>query len=114
MRTLSEIIDSAQDGQRPTEEECYWAMLCLAALYNRSLMKLFKLSTAVKNDDPKLKLRADLYATSAFDSNKSAMNVTPQHYLGPSHDPATEECQKWRKMSKGILRYVASQPHNAS
>ena len=31
-RTLVEIVEGAKDGERPTAEECYWAMLALDAL----------------------------------------------------------------------------------
>lgn len=33
MRKLVEIIESAKDGQMPTHEECYYAMLALSALH---------------------------------------------------------------------------------
>lgn len=34
MRTLYEIINDAKDGNMPTHEECYWAMLCYDGLHN--------------------------------------------------------------------------------
>jgi len=96
----------------PTHEECYWAMLALDALHNLDLMRLFKLINEVKNDSKSVKMRAELVANNSFKSVKTAMNVTPKHWLGPSHDPSTEECQKWRKISKAILNHVTSAPDN--
>ena len=33
MRTLYEITEDAKAGNRPTHEECYWAMLCYSELF---------------------------------------------------------------------------------
>lgn len=32
MRTLFEIVEGARDGQKPTHDECYFAMLALGYL----------------------------------------------------------------------------------
>ena len=34
MRTLFQIVDGAKDGNRPTEDECYYAMLALSSIVN--------------------------------------------------------------------------------
>lgn len=112
MRTLSEIIDLAQDGGMPTFEECYWAMLALNALNNMNMKRVMDIYSA--RDKPSLKMCAELKWKGSFEANKAAMNVTPQHYLGPTHDPANPECQKFRKFSKSVLNHVLSQPNNPS
>jgi len=115
MKTMSDIIDFAQDGNMPTHEECYWAMLALNALgtfHTRSIMRLAEAEREGKK--PILTNSAVHQAEQHFLRLKTAYQTAPKDWLGPEHDPSTPECQKWRKMSKGILQHVIQQPANPS
>lgn len=90
----------------PTYEECYWAMLALNALNGLNTKRLLELGIDAERDRPSLKLSIANKVKHSFDSTKIAFGVTPQHWLGPSHDPRTEECQRFRRMSKGILKHI--------
>lgn len=98
----------------PTHEECYWAMLALNALDSLNVRRMMDLASAVQQDKPTLKAWAKLTAEYVFRSRKTAYGVTPKHWLGPSHDPSNPECQAWRRVGKGILSQVLSQPNNPS
>lgn len=104
MRTLAEIVEGAKDGDKPTPEECYWAMLALDALRTFDHMALMELSwNAQKAASPfGLKLQAE----ESFSRTRRAFAVSPQDYLGPSHDPANPEYQRMRKAASGIFAAV--------
>ena len=97
MRTLSEIIESAKDGNMPTHEECYWAMLVFNALLvidNRTIRDLaFR---------PSKVLTTEFYANESFNRLKNALQKDPKTYMGPNNDPANPDCQKRRQVALKI------------
>ena len=100
MRTLSEIIDSAKDGNMPTHEECYWAMLCFNALLNDDHRRLREELLAEKPTPGYIRATK---ANNSFNAYKSALNKSPKEWLGPNHDPSNPEYQKYRKMGNKII-----------
>ena len=98
-RTLVEIVEGAKDGERPTAEECYWAMLALDALthFDRdALMRLIDESA-----------RVEIAANESLRRFKQAMQIEPRAYMGWSNDPANPEYQKGRQMAQRILEKIA-------
>lgn len=96
MRTLSEIVEGAKDGQRPTAEECYWAMLALDALahFDRdALMRLIDESA-----------RCEIKANESFARFKRAMQTDPKQYMGWTNDPANPIYQQQRRLALAILQ----------
>ncbi len=100
MRTLSEIIESAKDGNMPSHEECYWAMLCYSWLLNADHRQLREALLAEK---PAPEFIRKLKAENSFNMYKSALNKTPKEFMGPSNDPSNSEYQKFRKIGTKIL-----------
>lgn len=90
----------------PTHEECYWAMLALNALDNLNRKRLMDLCRDLLDEKPSIKHRAEYKQKACFDTIKVALNKSPKDWLGPEHDPATEECQRWRRIFKNILNHV--------
>lgn len=100
MRTLSEIIESAKDGNMPTHEECYWAMLCYNSIFNIDHRQLRE-ALLVEKLAPEF-IR-NLKAETSFNMYKSALNKSPKEFMGPSNDPSNPEYQKFRKMGNKII-----------
>lgn len=84
MRTLGEIIESAKDGQMPTHEECYWAIL--SDLANR----------------PNKIFGPEWYWKESFNRRKRAYEKDPKTYVGPNNDPANPDYQKRREIALKI------------
>lgn len=111
MKTLSQIIDEVQDGGRPEYDELRYALVAMLALKSfdqKALMDLASKESAGK-------YRKDLFglqyqAEESFRRLKSALNVPPKLYVGESHDPDSEECQRMRKISKKILNHISNPP----
>ena len=96
MRTLSEIVEGAKDGQRPTAEECYWAMLALDTLAHfdrHALMRLIDESAKV-----------EIMANESLARFRRAMDVDPRKWMGWDNDPANPLYQKQRRMAIAILQ----------
>lgn len=107
MKTLGQIIDDVKDGAKPDYEDLRYAVIALDALRHFNWNSLHTLATREKAG----KYRADLFGLQhaveeRFNQQKAAFAVPPKQYVGTSHDPDTEECQRWRKMSKNILKKV--------
>lgn len=100
MRTLSGIIESAKDGNMPSHEECYWAMLCYSWLLNTDHRQLREALLAEK---PAPEFIRKLKAENYFNMYKSALNKSPKEFMGPSNDPSNPEYQKLRKMGNKII-----------
>lgn len=107
MRTLGEIIEAAKDGQKPDHDECYYAMLALAALnaFNgQDVLSLHPSSGKVFNAD-----RLQRLSEEAFERNKRCHAADPKQYIGWDHDPANPEYQKFRKMSQRLFDKIEKQ-----
>lgn len=100
MRTLYEIIESAKDGNMPTHEECYWAMLCynsMFALDHRALREA--LLVEKQPNEFVRKVRAD----NSHNMYVTALNKSPKDYLGLGNEPNSRKYQGFRKISNKIL-----------
>lgn len=90
MRTLFEIIESAQDNRPTTHEECLYAMLVIDALWHFDRRDLRNLAF----DNTKVPVR--VLAKESFARCKKALQIDPKVYLG-SNDPANPDYQRMRK-----------------
>lgn len=107
MKTLSQIIDEVQDGQKPDYEDLRYAVVAILALRHfdsNALMKLYKREKEGKYRKEFFGL--DYEVKESFRRYKTALEMPPKQYVGPSHDPDTEECQRWRKMAHNVLNHV--------
>lgn len=111
MRTIGEIIDAVQDGKKDFEpDELRLTVSCLAAALAIDLKRIMQLSCAKKeNKNPILMNDPKYVAEETFKNRKAMHAVTPLHYLGDSHNPDSEECQRWRRLSLKIFDHVAKQ-----
>lgn len=101
MRTLLEIIDSAKDGQMPSHEECYYAMLALSALHyfdHHALSELDK--------DHRQAWWINLQINESFGRFKNALDKSPKDWIGWNEDPANPEYQKRRNIGKKLVNKV--------
>lgn len=107
MRTLSQILDSAQGGETPTHDECLWALLMMASLATFDHMELSRLVRLT--DDGKIALatdaavRAPLYYEEAFKRRKRAYAADPKVYLGDEYDPQNPAYQSRRKSAIALF-----------
>ncbi len=92
-RTLFEIVEAAKDGEKPTHDECYWAMLALSALLHFDSRALR--NQAFSNTKVPLKMESE----ESFRRHKSAFQTPPQRYVGASNNPANPEYQTMRRMA---------------
>lgn len=101
------------DGEKPTVDEMRLTICCMNTVLTfsmKSLMDLRKQQVEGKNT-----FRDAVYhCEERFKLQKACYASTPEHYLGSSHHPDSEECKKWRKLSKNLLHKVISQPGNPS
>jgi len=97
--TLSEISEDAKDGNMPTHEECYWAMLCFNILLNGDHHKLLEELLKDKRAPEFLrKMKAD----NSHNAYRNALNKSPKDWLGPNWDPSNPEYQRFRKIGNKI------------
>lgn len=94
MRTLMEIIEAAKEGNKPTHDECYWAMLALSALHNFDSQDLLRFA-----DDHHDNGINKFMAEESFQRSKRAFAVPPDQYVGWGNDPANPDYQAFRKLA---------------
>ncbi len=102
VRTLFEIIDAAKDGEMPTHEECYWAMLAFDALMyfdHHDMQNLVERPQNVLNN-PKS------YYEKQFRRHKTALNTSPKDWVGPNNDPSNPAYQSFRNVGKKLIDKV--------
>lgn len=99
MRNLFEIVDGAMDGNMPTHEECYWAMLALSALHYFDYSDLRSLCFKEKTNPAINKLKVE----ESFKRFQAALNKSPKEWIGPDNDPSNPEYQKFRKIEAKIF-----------
>jgi hypothetical protein len=99
MRTLDEIIESAKDGNMPTHEECYWAMLVYESMLNIDHQQLQEALLPKRVPEFIRKEKAN----NSFNMYKNALNKSPKEFMGPNNDPSSAAYQKMRQMGKRIL-----------
>lgn len=107
MKTLSEIIDETKDGGRPEYDDLRYALVAMCALHHFAFKNLNDLAQREREGKYKPTLFGLDYASrERFKQFKAALAMPPKEYVGVSHDPDSEECKRWRAMSKGILKKV--------
>jgi hypothetical protein len=98
MRSLSDIVTAAKDGEMPTHEECYWAMLALDGLVyfdHHALQRLAYEDTSLVNT-PVFQARESFRRRKGFYAND------PKSVVGPNNDPANPDYQRQRAVFKRI------------
>lgn len=103
MRTLAEIIDGAKDGNKPTHDECYFAMLALDALSDFTTRDLRNVGFHTRS----AKLIG--FRRLADEDHRRwhrALNTPPDKYLGPNNTPGTPEQKAGRRMAKKVMKRV--------
>lgn len=107
MKTLSEIIDEVDSGGRPEYDELRYALIAMKALHHFDSKAIRNLYQREKDGKYRPELFGLKYASEeSFRRFKTALGIPPKQYVGPDHDPDTEECQRWRKLSLGLLNKV--------
>ena len=99
MRTLYEIIEAAKDGDKPTHDECYFAMLALDSLSTFTTRELRDAAFNERRGLP-LKFRAE----EDFKRWKRALNTSPDEWLGPQNHPGHPNQVEMRRMAKKVMR----------
>ena len=106
MRTLLEIIESAKDGEMPTHEECYWAMLALDALLYFDHHDMQNLTQRPQN----ILNNPQFYVEEQFKRHKTAFSKSPKDWVGPNNDPANPAYQSFRNVGKKLIdKFVEGQ-----
>ena len=100
MRTLSEIIDSAKDGNMPSHEECYWAMLVYNSMF---IMEHRQYNEALLVEKPAPDFIRKMKAENSFNTYQNMLRKSPKEFMGPDNDPSNPEYQKFRKMGMKIV-----------
>lgn len=107
MRTLSAIIDDVQDGIKPDYEELRYTVVALLALRHFDANAIRKLYQRERDGKYKPALFGlEWEAKESHERYRRALAVSPKDYVGPEHDPDTEECQRFRRMAKGVLKHL--------
>ncbi len=99
MRNLGDIIEAAKDGQMPTHEECYWAMLALHSLAWFGKNDLLQIAY---DERPKLFLTPQRRCDESVKRWGLAYKKDPKEWVGPSFDPSNPEYQRERAVHKKI------------
>jgi len=103
MKTLSEIIGAVKDGERPDYEDLRYAVCALDALMFFDLRAIMKMAKGEKEGKKKkLMYSAEWQYKETFNRRKAAMGKPPKEWLGPNHDPNSDDVQERRKFSKKI------------
>jgi hypothetical protein len=84
MRTLIEIIEAAKDGNKPTHDECYFAMLAIDALSTFTTRDLRNVGFGTR--EAKL-LSPKFLAEEDHKRWRRALNKPPDEWLGPNNIP---------------------------
>lgn len=102
MRTLLEIIEDAKNGNMPTHEECYWAMLAIDSLAYFDHRALSQLA-----HEPSRFRTPEREAAESFRRNKTAYATSPKDWVGPTNDPANPDYHRLRKAAFKVLDKVS-------
>jgi hypothetical protein len=102
MRTLYEIIEAAKSGNKPTHDECYWAMLALSALSFFDKRDLREIAHGKVNKI----MTPEWRANESWNRWKRALDKSPKEWVGPNNDPANPDYQKMRKAGLALLDKV--------
>lgn len=103
MRTLFEIIEAAKGGDPTTHEECLYALLAYSGLSYFDSSALRKLA-----HEPSNFRTPQSEAEESHRRWKVALDKSPKEWLGPSNDPANEECRQRVRMARRLFDKVAA------
>jgi hypothetical protein len=98
VRTLFEIVEGAKDGNKPTHEECYYALLALSALHYFDHHEIMNIHEAAEGNKPSLLLRIKGAFPESFNRFKRALDKDPREWLG-KNVPEDPEYQKMRGLA---------------
>ena len=104
MRTLFDIIEAAKVGEPTTHEECLYALLAYSGLSHFDSSALRRIAF-----EPSKYWTPERQAEESFKRWKVALAKSPKEWLGPSNDPATEECRERVKMARRLFDKLAGQ-----
>jgi hypothetical protein len=108
VRTLFEIIEDAKVGDPTTHEECLYALLAYASLVHFDSRALRMLAF-----EPSKFRTPEREAEESHRRWKTALAKSPKDWLGPSNDPANEECRQRVRLARRLFDKVAGQPPSA-
>jgi hypothetical protein len=103
MRTLFDIIEAAKIGEPTTHEECLYALLAYAGLAHFDSSALSQLAFKPSNFQT-----PEYQAEESFKRWKMALAKSPQEWLGPSNDPANEECRERVRMARRLFNKMVT------
>ena len=109
MKTLGQIVEEIYDGGKPDYESLRYAMVAINALRvfdQRALLNLYLAKLDGKK--PILTYDPEYQANESLRRAAAAFEKSPKEYVGPSHDPDTEECQRWRRLGKKLMAKLPS------
>jgi hypothetical protein len=98
--SLSQIITSCLDGVKPSEQDAYYAILCLHYLLTKEHEQLSLVCQSCSIGRPPSTVRAREIINKSDNSLKAAGIANPQVLLGPKNDPQTPEFQEKRRAMK--------------
>lgn len=104
MRTLFDIIEAAKIGEPTTHEECLYALLAYSGLSHFDSSALRQLAF-----EPSKFRTPEFQAEESFRRWKMALAKSPKDWLGPSNDPANEECRERVRMARRLFDKVVGQ-----
>ncbi len=109
MKTLGTIIEEVMDGLKPDYDDLRYALIAVNSLRHFDSNAIMKMWGKEKDG----KYRHDLFgleweAKESHNRAHTALNLPPKQWVGSAHDPDTEECQRFRKMAKGLLAKVTT------
>lgn len=103
MRTLSDIIDAAKDGEPTTHEECLYALLAYSSLHYFAASAIRRMHE--RPNSPVYS--AERMMEEDFTRVKTALNKSPKEWVGWRNDPKNPEYQKMRAVGKKLIDKLA-------
>jgi hypothetical protein len=107
MRTLFEILEDAKDGNMPSHEECFYAMLAVDGL---RYFDAKALRDMVQNPSSPFNTPA-FQEGESVKRKKAAFDKSPQEWLGDTGDPASSKYQAIRNFGKKALDKFEKEGH---
>lgn len=97
MRTLYDIIETTKDGETPTFDECFYAMLALDGLLNMAGSDIRHLT-----DEKTSAVFRKMWADEHLHRNRMAYNADPKTYMG-NDVPTNADYQYRRAIGKRLV-----------
>lgn len=105
MRSLGDILDAAKSGERPTDDECYFAMLACEQLF---IMTQRLHGEAIFGAKPQTPATLQRRAEENFQMAKRAMATDPKTWLGPNNDWTNPDNRKRRETALKLFAKVSA------